>query len=143
MVTVQQVFDTAINLINEQHQANGTTNHADTSGYRFRTVPILNTLLPQLYLYSDEKTVPAKGRPSCPVLISPEGGGTADFLQDVPLDDTLALGVLPFGLAAHLVADENRELSQWLLSRFYAVFAELRTAIPQSFEPISTPYGLF
>ena len=65
------------------------------------------------------------------------------MMQDIPLDNTLALGVLPYGLAAHLVADENGELSRWLLSRYNSVFADIRSNIPASFEPIPTPYGLF
>lgn len=143
MVTVKQVFDTAISLINEQAQRTGLTLHADTVDYANRCVPILNTLLPHLYLYSDEREVPKNGRPSCPVLTAPEGGGEANMMQDIPLDNTLALGVLPYGLAAHLVADENGELSRWLLSRYNSVFADIRSNIPASFEPIPTPYGLF
>lgn len=143
MVTVQQVFDTAISLINEQAQRTGLTVHSDTVDYANRCIPILNTLLPHLYLYSDEREAPKSGRPDCPVLFSPAGGGEPDFLQDVPLDNTLCLGVLPYGLAAHLVADENGELSAFLLSRYNSVFADIRSSIPASFEPISTPYGLF
>lgn len=143
MVTVQQVFDTAISLINEQAQRTGLTLHTDTVDYANRCIPIINTLLPHLYLYSDDRETPDYGRPSCPVLIAPEGGGEADMMQDIPLDNTLALGVLPYGLAAHLVADENGELSRWLLSRYNSVFADIRANIPASFEPIPTPYGLF
>ena len=143
MVTVQQVFDTAISLINEQAQHTGLTVHTDTKDYSFRCIPILNTLLPHLYLYSDDREEPSRGRPACPVLFAPAGGGEPDFLQDVPLDNTLCLGVLPYGLAAHLVADENGELSRWLLSRYNSVFADIRSSIPASFDPIPTPYGLF
>jgi hypothetical protein len=143
MVTVQQVFDTAISLINEQAQRTGLTIHADTVDYANRCIPILNTLLPHLYLYSDEREVPKSGRPECPVLFAAPGGGEPDFLQDIPLDNTLCLGVLPYGLAAHLVANEDGELSRWLLSRYNSVFADIRANIPASFEPISTPYGLF
>lgn len=143
MVTVQQVFDTAVGLINEQARRTGLTLHADTVDYANRCIPILNTLLPHLYLYSDQREVPRSGRPECPVLFAPPGGGEPDLLQDIPLDNALCLGVLPYGLAAHLVADENSQLSAWLLGRYNSVFADIRSSIPASFEPISTPYGLF
>ena len=42
-----------------------------------------------------------------------------------------------------LLAGENEELSVWFLSRYNQVFADIRSKIPSSFEPIPTPYGLF
>ena len=52
MVTVQQVFDTAIHLMDEQNESNGGTQTVDTDEYRFRTISILNTAIPALYPYS-------------------------------------------------------------------------------------------
>ena len=43
MTTVQQVFDAAIYMMDEQSEANGNTGTADTIEYKFRTVPIINT----------------------------------------------------------------------------------------------------
>lgn len=40
MVTVQQVFDTAIHLMDEQNESNGGTQTVDTDEYRFRTISI-------------------------------------------------------------------------------------------------------
>lgn len=53
------------------------------------------------------------------------------------------MGVLPYALAAHLIAGENEDLSMWLLSKYNQVFNDVRYKIPGAFEPISTPYGLF
>lgn len=143
MTTVQQVFDAAIYMMDEQSEANGNTGTADTKEYKFRTVPIINTLLPQLYPYSDNYDTSGTGRPVCPRLLLPAESSAVDFTQEIPLDDTLALGVLPYGLAAHLLASENTELSAWFFSRYNQAFADLRSKIPGSFEPIATPYGLF
>ena len=69
--------------------------------------------------------------------------GEADFEQMIPLDDTLALGVLPYALAAHLTATENEELSAWFMNRYTMAFSDLRTRIPGTFQPIKAPYGFF
>ena len=66
-----------------------------------------------------------------------------DFTQEIPLDDSLAIGVLPYALAAHLLAGENDELSAFFNSKYMTAFGELRDKTPASFERIETPYGLF
>lgn len=134
-VTAQQVFDQAIHLMDEQNEYNGQTVNADTAEYRFRTISILNTVMPSLFPYSDTCVTPARGRPVCPQLTP--SISSPDLSQPIPLDDTLALGVLPYALAAHLLAGENEDLSAWFLARFNQVFADLRTRIPASFEPIT------
>lgn len=143
MTTVQQIFDTAIHLMDEQSETNGNTVTTDTQEYRFRTLSVLNAILPQLYPYSDTCDHTGIGRPVCPRLVMPQTHGKPDLEQPVPLDDTLALGVLPYGLAAHLLSGENEELSAWFTARYNQAFADLRSKIPSAFEPINTPYGLF
>lgn len=142
MVTVQQIFDSAIHLMDEQSESNGQTVTTDTNEYKFRTISILNAVMPSLYPYSDTCDHSVPGRPVCPVLTA-ASYATPDFTQTVPLDDGLALGVLPYALAAHLLAAENDSLSLWFLSRFNQVFADIRSKVPAAFESIPTPYGLF
>ena len=143
MVTVQQVFDTAIHMMDEQSETSGTTATVDTQEYKFRTISILNAVMPALYPYSDTYTLTGSGRPVCPRLLVPKDYKNPEFMQAIPLDDSLALGVLPYALAAHLLAGENEELSAWFRQQYMQVFADIRSKIPGSFEPISTPYGLF
>lgn len=143
MTTVQQVFDTAIHLMDEQSETNGQTLTTDTQEYKFRTISILNAILPSLYPYSDTCDHTTPGRPVCPVLVTAGGYKEPDFTQVVPLDDGLALGVLPYSLAAHLLAGENEELSLWFRTQYAQVFGDLRNKVPASFAPIPTPYGLF
>lgn len=143
MTTVQQIFDTAIHLMDEQSETSGATQTTDTQEYKFRTLSILNAVLPALYPYSDTYDPSGTGRPVCPALTLPEDPAKPDFTQSVPLDDTLSLGVLPYALAAHLLAGENQELSAWFLMRYNQVFTDVRSKIPGTFEPINAPYGLF
>ena len=63
--------------------------------------------------------------------------------QGIPLDDSLCASLLPLYLSAQLLAAENESLSAWFLSRYQMVFQDIRTKTARSFEPISTPYGLF
>lgn len=142
MTTIQQVFDMAIHLMDEQNESSGATVTSDTNEYKVRTISILNTIMPGLYPYSDTYDSSAAGRPPCPALKVTDFKAP-DFTQPIPLDDTLAMGVLPYALAAHLIAGENEDLSMWLLSKYNQVFNDVRYKIPGAFEPISTPYGLF
>lgn len=143
MTTVQQVFDTAIMLMDEQSESTGKTVTTDTSEYRYRTLSILNVLLPQLYPYSDTYDNTHPGRPLCPPLQLPQNATQPDFTQPVPLDDGLCWAVLPYGLAAHLLASENESLSAWFRNRYEVSLVELRNKIPASFKPIYNPYGFF
>ena len=97
MVTVQQVFDTAIHLMDEQNESNGGTQTVDTDEYRFRTISILNTAIPALYPYSGTYSTEGTGRPF-PGILAAEDYKNPDFTQGIPLDDTLCLalrGVMP------------------------------------------------
>lgn len=144
MVTVQQVFDMAMHLMDEQAETTGSTMTDDTEEYKLRTISILNVIIPSLFPFSDtyDVTTPLAGRPLVPALAAVDYANP-DFTQTIPLDDTLAMGVLPYALAGHLSATENDDLSAWLMQQYNMKFADLRSRIPSSFEPISTPYGLF
>lgn len=142
LTTVQQVFDIAIHMMDEQSESSGSTTTTDTQEYKLRTLSILNATLPALYPYSDTYDHAAAGRPACPVL-DQANHANPDFTQAIPLDDTLALGVLPYALASHLLSGENEELAAWFMARYNQSFADLRYKLPASFEPISAPYGLF
>jgi hypothetical protein len=142
MVTVQQVFDMAIHLMDEQNESTGATVTVDTQEYKFRTISILNSVIPALYPYSGNYTQTASGRPK-PRQLDWEDYKNPDFEQSIPLDDTLSLSVLPYYLAAQLLSAENEALSAWLMARYQEFFQDLRNKVPASFEPISTPYGLF
>ena len=144
MTTVQQVFDMTMHLMDEQAESTGATMIDDTEEYKFRTISILNTIIPSLFPFSDtyDVTTPIAGRPPVPMLTAVDHANP-DLTQYIPLDDTLAKGVLPYALGAHLAATENEDLSAWLMQQYNMKFADLRSRIPASFEPISTPYGLF
>lgn len=112
------VFDRAIQLMDEQSGWNGETRTEDTEGYRVRTLGILNVLRHELYPYSDTFEESSGGKRSiCPELKTLE--------QPMDLDDAVAQGVLPYGLAAHLLLGENDAMAGFFFQRY----AELVYAI--------------
>lgn len=143
MTTVQDVFDSAVMLMDEQSETTGKTITNDTNEYRYRTLSILNVLLPQLYPYSDTYDNTNLGRPICPPLLLPENATQPDFTQTIPLDDGICRAALPYGLAAHLLASENESLSAWFRGRYEQSVVDLRRNMPASFKPIYNPYGFF
>lgn len=52
-MTVQQVFDMAIHIVDEQSESTGATITVDTEEYKFRTISILNAVIPRLFPYSE------------------------------------------------------------------------------------------
>lgn len=142
MVTVQQVFDMAIHLMDEQNESNGATDTVDTREYKYRTLSILNSVIPALYPYSGTFKMSTAGRP-IPQQLYTENHNNPDFEQTVPLDDTLCLSLLPYYLAAQLLAGENETLAAWFMNRYRESFVDLRDMVPAEFEAISMPYGGF
>lgn len=141
-MTVQQVFDMAIHLMDEQQETSGETKTVDTMEYQYRTLSILNTIIPELYNYSSNYKTGNGGRPSPPLLKTGKHG-SPDFSQVIQLDEALCSALLPFYLAAQLLVSENTEMANWFMNQYKGAYYEIRSRIPASFEPISTPYGLF
>lgn len=142
MVTVQQVYDMAIHLMDEQNETNGETQTTDTSEYQYRTISILNSVIPALYPYSGTYVDSGSGRPT-PEILFVQNYASPVFSQEIPLDDTLALSCLPYYLAAQLLSSENDTLSNWFLTQYRVHLADLKNKVPAQFEPISMPYGAF
>lgn len=141
MVTVQQIFDIAIHLMDEQNENNGATTSVDTNEYKYRTISILNSVIPAIYPFSGTYKK-GTGRPS-PRQLYADDYKNPDFEQSIPLDDTMSLTCLPYYLAAQLLSSENEALAAWFMNRYREAFNDLRNRIPAEFERISMPYGGF
>ena len=142
MVSVQEIFDAAMDLMDEQDETSGSTNTTDTREYRLRTISILNMALPALYPYSGDYDRNAAGRPS-PTPLMVDDRADPDFDQSIPLDDSLCWGLLPFWLASLLRSGEDTEFSMRMMTEYNKVFADLIDKLPCEFESISMPYGGF
>ena len=108
--TAQRVFDIAMGLIDEVSEGGQTVN-ADTTEYRNRTLLILNALRGECYPYSDNYEEDEEGkRPVCPVIM--------DMEDEIALDDVICQTVLPYGLAAQLLLDENPASASFYQQRY-------------------------
>lgn len=143
MTTVQQIYDMAIHLMDEQSELNGGTQTVDTNEYRYRTISILNSVIPSIYIYSDNYKSKKPGRRGVPSVLAADDYQNPDFEQAIPLDDILSLSLLPYYLAAQLLSGENGDLAAWFMGRYRETLRDVRNKIPGEFEAIPTPYGLF
>ena len=132
--TVQDIFTLAIHLMNEGDDETGLANTADNKDFQYRTIPILNILQQECCNASDLCPKREAGvRPTLPLLQSME--------DLVPLDDGICIAVLPYGLAAYLLAEIDPDFSQKLLSRYQKLLLEAKQTVPVVSEDIVRPYG--
>ncbi len=107
MTTAREVFELAMHLMDETRESTGEVDTPETMGYKSRTVAILNTLCPECRPFSADYR-PEEG--GCPRI-----GGLEEV---VGLDDGLCRGVLPYGLAAHLLLGEDDERAGFFQQRY-------------------------
>ena len=138
MTTVQQIYDMAIHLLDEQNESTGETVTEDTDEYRFRTISILNSIIPVLYPFSSGYD-PADP----PMALDVSDYQNPAFDQIIQLDDRLSLVLLPPYLAAKLIQAENETLSALCLNQYRESFQQLRDHSPGSWEKIIPFYGYF
>ena len=132
--TAQWVFDKAMNLMDEVNENTGATDTADTKEYKNRTVAILNILRMECFTASDSYFVTYPGFRPIPAEIT--------SMEDaIALDDGICQGVLPYGLAAHLLLDENPDVAAFFNQRYNELLVRARNSIPAAAEDIENPYG--
>lgn len=133
--TAQRVFDLAMGLMDEVNETSGGTDDADTREYKVRTLLILNALRGELFPYSDTYAAEEPGkRPILEVIQS--------FDQVIGMDDYICQSVLPYGLAAQLLLDENPDSASFFQQRYEEMRMNLAKGLPQQSESISDVYGI-
>lgn len=123
MVTVQQIYDTTIHLMDEQNEQNGSTVTQDTDDYRRRTINILNMAIPAIWPYCVENE---RTDSDLPPMLNPEPYLNPDFSQPMPIDDSFCYSVMPLFLAHHLLFDEDAERSARYLNEYQMELAKLQ-----------------
>lgn len=132
--TAQWVFDRAIHLMDEQNESTGATKTTDTKEYEFRTLSILNVLRHELYPISDTYAVAEAGK-------RPIVAEITSFDQEIGLDDGVAQGIMPYGLAAHLLLGENDTLANYFSQRYAEMYSAMLRSLPSEWEDIPQYYG--
>lgn len=134
MTTAQDVFDQAMALIDEVNESSGATDTADTREYKLRTLFILNTLRGELYTYSDTYVSPEDNTRAISAIIR-------DFETPIDLDDYICQTIMPYGLAAHLMLDENPSAAGFFNGRYDELKAGLARGLSKVSEDIKDIYG--
>ena len=135
-LSVQGGFDKAMYLIDAQNESTGSTDNSDTTEYKVRTLGILNNLIDDVYPASDTFAISEDGkRPALDDLTS--------FSDEIKMDPYIVRSVLPCGLAAKLLSEENPTLADFFWQLYEQRLAKAREGVPASFESIEDglPYG--
>lgn len=131
--TAQWIFEAAMTLVDELNDQ-GQADHNDTQEYKNKTLTILSILQNELYPYSD--TYRKTNEDKRPVLFIVES-----FDDVLNLDDYIAQTVMPYGLAAHLMVDENPTVAAFFQQRYEELKAGLMKGLPQMSQDIVDVYG--
>ena len=128
-LSVQGVFDKAMYLIDAQNESTGITDNSDTTEYKVRTLGILNNLIDDAYPASDTFAIGEDGkRPALDDLTS--------FPDEIKMDPYIVRSVLPCGLAAKLLSEENPTLADFFWQLYEQRLDKARAGVPASFESI-------
>lgn len=131
--TVQGVFDKAIRLIDAQNESTGSTDTADTKEYKLRTLSILNNLIDDAYPASSNYAVTDGERPALDDLTA--------FTDEIDMDAYVVRSVLPCGLAAKLLSEENPALADYFQQLYEQRLVKAKLGVPAAFENIGGDDG--
>lgn len=132
MTNAQYIYETAI-VIMDSLSDTGAADVRDNDEYKHRTLKILNLLRGELYPYSDTYETDDDGRPIAALI--------RDFEKPIDLDDYICQTVMPYGLAAHLLLQEDPAAANFCQQRYDELKARLSIGMPSSSEDIEDVYG--
>ena len=135
-VTGMDVFQRAITMMDELSDE-GKYKYEDTDEYRRRALAILNVLQNELYPYSDTY----KRNQEWEIRRRPVLAPLEDLYTEIDLDDYAAGTVLPYGLASHLLMNENPSTANFFQQRYDELKMQLMRGTPTMSEDIEDVYG--
>lgn len=150
MTICRDVFDLAMGLMDEIDKDKKYPDTPDTQEYEARTPYIIETLLRELYFASDTFNDPRQpsGKRPVPPYIIPSGERVtkanidAYMSKRIDLDDFVARSILPYGLAAHLLLQEDVQAASFFQQRYEELLRWYRGSIPSDFESVVDVYGI-
>ena len=124
MTDAQRVFEQAIALMDSGDEVSGEIDAGTTRAYRHRTLGILNLLGQECAGYAaDGVWTPLN-----------------DFTHPLPLADDVCQGVLPYGLAAHLLLEEDPAAASFFQQRYEELLERWRRRQAR-YEELEIPHG--
>lgn len=136
MATVQDVFDATMALMDELND-NGEAVSSDTTEYLNRTLPIMNLMIGECYPYSDLRD---SGSVLSTWKVVEE---MDDELKSHKIDNTLALTIMPYGLAANLLVDENPSAASFYQARYEELLRQKSLKMQADVGIIEDLYGVY
>lgn len=133
MSQVQRIYDLAIRLMDAQDPTNGRTDMAENREYRLRTPDLLNSVLHRARDASREPLDPQGRRLPCPQV--------TDMDSEIPLDERVCLGVLPYALAALLLSEEDPSRANFFWQSFEELLRQAQRQLPAPIEAVEDLYG--
>lgn len=133
--TAQKVFDMAMALADQLSDI-GLTDYEYNKDLKNRALSILNVLRFECAIASDEYL--KRGIVGNRVRTNEITSWTSKLDG---IDDAVAQGAMPYGLAAQLLLDEDPDTASFCNQKYQEMLSVLRTQVPQEFEPIGYPYG--
>lgn len=130
-----EVFNRAMALIDEISESTYLPDPSDSLEYKSKSKLIMNILIGQLYKYSDTY-VPVVGKHPVPPQLEDK-----ELTDDTGLDDYISGSILPYGLAAHLIQDENPTLAAFFSQKYQEGLAVLQQGFVTEFTDIEDVYG--
>lgn len=131
--TAMDIFERAMHLSDNGDESTGKFDTIDNREYKYRTVAIINTIINEVYPYSDTCVIEAGKRPVHAFLTSMD--------DEINLDN-YCIEVLALGLAAKLFTDENGTIANYYQQEYERRLAELkRGGIPSGAEAIEDVYS--
>lgn len=124
MTDAQRVFEQAIALMDSGDERTGAMDAGSTRAYKHRTLGILNLLGRECRGYCPEGTWEPP----------------AAFDTALTLPDELCQGVLPYGLAAHLLLEEDPAAANFFQQRYEELLERWRRRQVQ-LEELEVPHG--
>lgn len=132
MTNAQTIYEAAIALMDSMSDS-GNADVADNNEYKHRTLPILNILRGELYPFSDTYETDDEGRPIVNLI--------RDFTKPIDLDDYICQSVMPYGLAAHLLLQEDPAAANFCQQRYDELKMRLSVGMPTLSADVEDVYG--
>lgn len=127
-MTAQEIYDLAMDLMDEKKDLQNVTDtpesdYASTKDYQARTPGILTMLQTQVVMY-------LKGLGADIDSLDPIG----TLADEVELDQDICQGVLPYGLAARLLGQEDKNMSAYFSNLYNQGLSDLKDSYDDKFK---------
>lgn len=133
-MTVQEVFDIAIRLMDEQNESTGATNTADTKEYAVRVCSVLNSILDRVYPYSmGYPGITDGARPVCPRVSA--------MTDTLAVDDVICSTVLPNWLAYIFCLTDSSDYTAYFKALYEQALAGVASTLPAVPGAVEDVYG--